>query len=103
VAAIIGVAEAVASGRVSLDVGMPVHDLTAQLVALPGVGPWTAGYVAMRVLGAPDVLLSSDLIMLQSARSLELPGTDRALAAHGTRWAPWRSYAGLHLWRSANR
>ena len=66
-----------------------------------GVGPWTAGYLAMRVLGSPDVLLTSDLVMLRSAANLGLPPTASALASHGERWAPWRSYAGMHLWRSA--
>ena len=54
----------------------------------------------MRVLGAPDVLLSSDLIMLRSAEALGLPSTTKSLAEHGAAWAPWRSYAGLHLWRA---
>ena len=103
VATILRVAEALAEGTLVLDVGASEAELQARLVALPGIGPWTAGYVAMRVLGSPDVLLSSDLIMLQSAARLGLPGTAKALAAHGRRWAPWRSYAGLHLWRSANR
>ena len=102
-AAIVGVAEAIASGGLRLDLGMSAEELTAALVALPGVGPWTAGYVAIRALGAPDVLLSSDLIMLQSAAALGLPATARRLGEYGVRWAPWRSYAGLHLWRSANR
>ncbi len=101
IATIIGVAEALASGTLRLDVGMPVEELTANLVALPGVGPWTAGYLAMRVLGNPDVLLSTDLVMLKSAAKLGLPATARGLAEYGTRWAPWRSYAGLHLWRFA--
>lgn len=100
---ILGAAEALASGRLILDVGMPRADLEAQLIALPGIGPWTAGYVAMRVLGAPDVLLSSDLIMLKSAKALGLPATAPSLAAYGAAWAPWRSYAGLHLWRSIGR
>lgn len=103
VAAIVQVAEALASGALRLDLGMSTEDLIATLMALPGVGPWTAGYVAMRALGAPDVLLSSDLVMLQSAAALGLPSTARKLGDHGARWAPWRSYAGLHLWRSANR
>ena len=94
-------AEALASGALKIDVGMPVEELTASLLALPGVGPWTAGYLAMRVLGSPDVLLTTDLVMLQSAERLGLPATARSLAEHGVRWAPWRSYAGLHLWRSA--
>lgn len=100
IATVIGVAEALASGTLRLDVGMPVEELTASLVALPGVGPWTAGYLAMRVLGNPDVLLTTDLVMLKSAANLGLPATARGLAEYGTRWAPWRSYAGLHLWRS---
>ncbi len=91
------------TARSTLDVGMPVTELTARLTAMPGIGPWTAGYVAMRVLGAPDVLLAGDLIMRASA-------ADRGLPVHRTRtrgaraaWAPWRSYAGLHLWRLADR
>jgi AraC family transcriptional regulator of adaptative response / DNA-3-methyladenine glycosylase II len=100
IATIVGAAEALASGSLRLDVGMPVDELTANLLALPGVGPWTAGYLAMRVLGNPDVLLTTDLVMLKSAAGLGLPATARGLAEYGTRWAPWRSYAGLHLWRS---
>jgi AraC family transcriptional regulator of adaptative response / DNA-3-methyladenine glycosylase II len=100
VAAIVGAAEAIASGTLVIDVGMPADELSAALTALPGIGPWTAGYLAMRVLGAPDILLTTDLVMLASAARLGLPGTARALAEHGTRWAPWRTYAGLHLWRA---
>ncbi|MDQ1546637.1 MAG: AraC family transcriptional regulator [Actinomycetota bacterium] len=97
---IVGVAEALASGDLALDVATPVDEFEAALVRLPGVGPWTAGYLAMRVLGNPDVLLTSDLVILQSAAALGLPGTARDLAGYGERWAPWRSYAALHLWRA---
>ena len=100
ISTILGAAEALASGELVLDVGMPVDELTARLTALPGIGPWTAGYLAMRVLGNPDVMLVSDLVMLQSAAALGLPGTAKGLAEHAARWAPWRSYAGLHLWRA---
>ncbi|MCU1506563.1 MAG: AraC family transcriptional regulator [Microbacteriaceae bacterium] len=100
IATILGAAEALASGSLRLDVGMPVDELTSNLLAMPGIGPWTAGYLAMRVLGNPDVLLSTDLVMLKSAAGLGLPATARGLAEYGERWAPWRSYAGLHLWRS---
>jgi AraC family transcriptional regulator of adaptative response / DNA-3-methyladenine glycosylase II len=100
IAAIIGVAESIASGAVALDLGMPADDFMAQLTALPGIGEWTAGYLAMRVLGNPDVLLSTDLVLLQSAAAHGMPGTAKGLAVHGTRWAPWRSYAGMHLWRA---
>lgn len=100
IASILGVAEALASEQLVLDVGLPVDEFTARLVALPGIGPWTAGYLAMRVLGSPDVLLASDLVMVQGARSLGIATNTRELAAYGARWAPWRSYAGMHLWRA---
>ena len=100
IATILGAAEAIASGELVLDVGMPVDELTARLTALPGVGPWTAGYLAMRVLGNPDTMLATDLVMQQSAAVLGLPGTARGLTEYARRWAPWRSYAGLHLWRA---
>ena len=100
VRSILGAARALATGEVRLDVGMPADELMHGLLALPGVGPWTAGYVAMRVLGAPDILLSTDLVMLASASRLGLPANARGLDALGQRWAPWRSYAGLHLWLS---
>ncbi|WP_305088569.1 DNA-3-methyladenine glycosylase 2 family protein [Cryobacterium sp. SO1] len=98
---IIRVARALASGDLVLDVGDSRDDLQARLTALPGIGPWTAGYVAMRVLGSPDILLTSDLALRQGAGRLGLPDTARDLAVHGSVWAPWRSYAGMHLWRAA--
>jgi AraC family transcriptional regulator of adaptative response / DNA-3-methyladenine glycosylase II len=100
VATIVGAAEAIAEGRLRLDVGMPLEEFIAGLESLPGIGPWTSGYLAIRVLGNPDVLLAGDLVMQQSAAAHGIPSTARSLAAHGVRWAPWRSYAGLHLWRS---
>lgn len=100
VATIVGAAGAIVEGRLRLDAGMPLDEFTAGLESLPGIGPWTSGYLAMRVLGNPDVLLSSDLVMRQSAAAHGIPSAPRTLTAHGARWAPWRSYAGLHLWRS---
>jgi AraC family transcriptional regulator, regulatory protein of adaptative response / DNA-3-methyladenine glycosylase II len=98
--AIVGAAEALLSGALVLDVGESRAELEERLRALPGIGPWTAGYVAMRVLGSPDILLTSDLAIRQGAARLGLPAGARALADHGERWAPWRSYAGMHLWRA---
>ncbi|TFB46331.1 DNA-3-methyladenine glycosylase 2 family protein [Cryobacterium tagatosivorans] len=98
---IIRVAEALGTGELALDVGETREDLESRLTALAGIGPWTAGYVAMRVLGSPDILLTSDLALRQGAARLGLPGEARALAARGAGWAPWRSYAGMHLWRAA--
>jgi AraC family transcriptional regulator of adaptative response / DNA-3-methyladenine glycosylase II len=100
VATILGAAEAIVDGRLRLDVGQSTEDFTASLVALPGIGAWSAGYLAMRVLGNPDVLLTTDLVLRQSAAALGLPSNPRELDRHGARWAPWRSYANLHLWRA---
>jgi AraC family transcriptional regulator of adaptative response / DNA-3-methyladenine glycosylase II len=100
VASILGVAEALASGDLNLDVSTPVDEFTARLIAMPGIGPWTAGYMAMRVLGNPDIMLSSDLVVRQGAGELGLPATATGLTQYASRWAPWRSYACMHLWRS---
>ncbi|WP_158863331.1 AlkA N-terminal domain-containing protein [Leifsonia sp. AG29] len=99
--AVVGAARALADGSLVLDVGESRGELERRLLALPGIGPWTAGYVAMRVLGAPDVLLTGDLALRQGARRLGLPAEPRELAAYGAHWAPWRSYAGMHLWAAA--
>ena len=99
--AIVDTARALATGELVIDVGESREELEARLMARPGIGPWTAGYVAMRVLGSPDILLTSDLVIRQGAVNLGLPGDARALAEYGARWAPWRSYAGMHLWRSS--
>lgn len=108
VAAIRDTAAALADGSLRVDVGASTADLTAALVARSGIGPWTAGYLAMRVLGDPDVWLPGDAALLTSARALGIvdPGlpratAHRALTARSADWAPWRSYAVTHLWRVA--
>lgn len=101
IAAVHGAALALESGALVLTADLSPEELTARLLALPGVGPWTAGYVAMRALGAPDILLSTDLVLLKGAARLGLPTSPRALADYARRWAPYRSYAGMHLWRAA--
>jgi len=67
------------------------------LLALPGIGPWTADYVAMRC-GDRDVLLETDLGVRRALRKLGHPGDAGALERHAERWRPWRSYAVQHLW-----
>ncbi|UJW35159.1 helix-turn-helix domain-containing protein [Saccharothrix sp. AJ9571] len=99
--AICGVAEALASGEVTVHVGRICAELRADLLALPGIGPWTADYVLMRVLGAPDVLLTGDVALRKGAVALGLPGDPAALSERALPWRPWRSYAGMHLWRAS--
>ena len=84
-----------------LDAGRDPAELRAELTALPGIGPWTAGYLAMRVLGDPDELLATDLAVRRGAEALGLPADAAGLTARAARWAPWRSYAATHLWRAA--
>ena len=90
-----------ASGELDLgyaDDPLAQHD---RLVAVRGIGEWTAHYLAMRVLGHPDILPTGDVALRTGARRLGLPDHPRTLAAWGAGVAPWRSYASLHLWRAA--
>ncbi|RFA13081.1 hypothetical protein B7R21_09385 [Subtercola boreus] len=98
---ILAVAEALADGSLVVDRRASVPELMAGLEAMPGIGPWTAGYVAMRVLGAADILLDGDLALRAGAAALGLPSERRELERFAERVAPWRSYFGMHLWRDA--
>jgi AraC family transcriptional regulator, regulatory protein of adaptative response / DNA-3-methyladenine glycosylase II len=97
---VVGLAAAVADGSLVLDPGWDTADLRSALTALPGVGPWTAGYLVMRLLGDPDELLATDLGVRRGAAALGLPSDIPGLTARATGWAPWRSYAATHLWRA---
>lgn len=94
VTAIRRIAALVAAGDLPMDAATPVAELRERLLALPGVGPWTAEYLAMRALGHPDAFPATDLVLRQSAAALGIGDSPRAA------WAPWRSYAALHLWRA---
>ena len=94
-------AAAVASGELTLDRGVDRAEARGKLLALPGIGPWTADYVALRVFGDPDAFPVGDLVLRRQAERLGLPGTEKDLLAHAERWRPWRAYAALHLWASA--
>ena len=98
---IVETAEALSSGALALDVGLTTSELRERLLRMPGIGPWTADYVALRVLGSPDLLLDTDLVLLRTLRASGAASTSREAARLGERWAPWRSYATLHLWRAA--
>ena len=82
-------AEAVASGRLSLDPTADRDDTRARLLALPGIGPWTVEYVAMRALRDPDAFPATDLVLRRAVGD----NPKRAEA-----WRPWRAYAAMHLW-----
>ncbi|MFJ8580132.1 DNA-3-methyladenine glycosylase 2 family protein [Micromonospora sp. NPDC093277] len=95
------VARAIADGSLDLDPGGDREEAVRRLTALPGIGPWTAGYVAIRALGDPDVFLPTDLGVRRGAAALGGPDDPKTLDAYADRWRPWRSYAVIRLWRAA--
>lgn len=98
--AITGAAASLADGSLTLTTGDDAAEQRAALLALPGVGPWTADYVRMRVLADPDVFLPGDVAVRAGAAAIGLPADPRPLDAWAARTAPWRSYLTAHLWRA---
>lgn len=93
-ACLIGLAQAVEEGRLPLDEMTDARDGIKMLLAMPGIGSWTASYVAMRAWSAPDVFLGGDYLIKQ-----RFPGmTPGKIARYAEIWQPWRTYATLHLW-----
>ncbi len=92
-------AAAVAAGDLQLDGGADRAETRDALLALPGVGPWTADLIAMRALSDPDVFLPTDLGVRRGAAALGLPDSPNQLEDHARQWRPWRSYAVIRLWR----
>jgi AraC family transcriptional regulator of adaptative response / DNA-3-methyladenine glycosylase II len=95
--AIRSLAAAVAAGQVRLDRSMGLEDLVAALVALPGLGPWTAHYIALR-LGEPDAFPGTDLGVRRSLEQIAGDVASRRLDAIADGWQPWRALATVHLW-----
>ena len=98
--AITGVAAALSSGELILSTGDDNAEQRRALLAMPGIGPWTADYVRMRVTGDPDVFLPGDVAVRTGAGRLGLPDRPDTLASWAERAAPWRSYLTAHLWRA---
>jgi AraC family transcriptional regulator of adaptative response / DNA-3-methyladenine glycosylase II len=89
-------ARLIAGGELDLEPGADPAATVAQLVELPGIGPWTAEYIAMRALRWPDAFPAADLGL---AKALQLSST-KAVQAASEAWRPWRAYAAMHLWQS---
>jgi AraC family transcriptional regulator of adaptative response / DNA-3-methyladenine glycosylase II len=96
--ALVALADAVGNGDVVIDPGADPVELRRSLVALPGIGSWTAEYVAMRALRDPDAFMPTDLGIRRGAQALGLPDNPAQLIAISEGWRPWRSYAMSHLW-----
>ncbi|MCE9557327.1 MAG: helix-turn-helix domain-containing protein [Armatimonadetes bacterium] len=94
---LIRVAELVATGEGLLETVNP-EEFIANLVAIPGIGPWTAHYLAIRLLGWSDAFPADDLVLRQAAGNI----TATELTKRAEQWRPWRAYAAVHLWHSTN-
>jgi AraC family transcriptional regulator of adaptative response / DNA-3-methyladenine glycosylase II len=100
VRALVQACEQLACGGIVIDAGSDREEISRQLESLPGIGQWTAGYVALRALGDPDVFLPTDVGVRNALRSMGTDGTPKAAAQLADAWRPWRSYALHHLWAS---
>jgi AraC family transcriptional regulator of adaptative response / DNA-3-methyladenine glycosylase II len=94
--AIVELARALTRARLSLEPTANVEATLAALEALPGIGPWTAQYIAMRALAWPDAFPHPDVAVLKAMKHTQ----PRPALAASEAWRPWRAYAVLHLWKS---
>ncbi|MEV0233295.1 Ada metal-binding domain-containing protein [Nonomuraea sp. NPDC050786] len=88
-------ADRLAIGHIDLDGGQDPAEAVAALLEVPGIGPWTASYIALRALRDPDAWPAGDLVLRKRMACLGIPDD------HIERWRPWRAYAALHLWSSS--
>jgi len=93
------VARALLDGQVDFRTEQPLDQFVAQWVALPGIGEWTAHYMAMRALSHPDAFPAADLILRRAAAGDGPELSTKALEARAEPWRPWRAYTVMHLWR----
>jgi AraC family transcriptional regulator of adaptative response / DNA-3-methyladenine glycosylase II len=91
-----GLARAVARGEVTFERGATLDESIERLTKLPGIGPWTAHYIAMRALREPDAFPHTDLGIRKAAGMI----SDRELLSRAEAWRPYRAYATMLLWRS---
>ncbi len=99
--ALVGLAAALAAGDVALDRSTDRDAVREAMIGLPGIGPWTADYVAMRALAHPDVFLPTDVGVRNALRGLgHDPASVLGSADLIPQWRPWRSYALMHLWNT---
>jgi AraC family transcriptional regulator of adaptative response / DNA-3-methyladenine glycosylase II len=98
--AVVGLAAALAGGDLVLDGGADRAEARERLLALPGIGEWTADYIAMRALRDPDAFLPGDLGVRHALDRLGRDSTPAAATSAADNWRPYRAYALQHLWAS---
>ena len=100
-AAINRLAGAVRDGELSLKTASALEEAVDALSALPGIGPWTSQYIAMRALGETNAFPAGDLGLLQAIKKIEGTAvTEKQLEKQAESWRPWRAYAAIYLWNS---
>ncbi|MCC6350450.1 MAG: DNA-3-methyladenine glycosylase 2 family protein [Candidatus Eisenbacteria bacterium] len=102
-AALRGFARAVAGGTLELDAFTGPGDALERLTALPGIGEWTAQYLAMRALGEPDAFPAGDLGVRRALAAGGALPAERQVLARAEAWRPWRAYATLALWQGGSQ
>lgn len=95
-------ARALIEGKVSLRPEQRLDDFVAAWTELPGIGDWTAQYIALRALSHPDAFPANDLILRRAAAVAGKIPTERQLRAQSEAWRPWRGYAVMQLWQKAS-
>jgi AraC family transcriptional regulator of adaptative response / DNA-3-methyladenine glycosylase II len=92
-------ARAVSEGKIAFTGVVNVEKFLSQFCEMPGIGSWTAQYVAMRALGEPDAFPASDLGLLRAAGQRN----PREFASRAEAWRPWRAYAAMYLWQGVSK
>lgn len=95
--AIGALASAVAGGELALEASPDLDEFVARICELPGIGPWTAQYLAMRALGEPDAFPAGDLGLRRAVANGQVV-SQRELERIAEGWRPWRAYAAMYLW-----
>jgi AraC family transcriptional regulator of adaptative response / DNA-3-methyladenine glycosylase II len=97
-ATLLALSKAVVSGEMAFQVQGDLTNFVKTLKQIPGIGDWTAQYIAMRALGEPDAFPAADLGIVRAlGRDGQRP-TPKRVAARAEGWRPWRAYAAIHLW-----
>jgi len=97
-AALRSLAKAVADGQLRFDAALGLDDAVTRLCAIPGLGPWTAHYIAMRALAEPDAFPEADLGLRRALGSADALASVAQVREHAEAWRPWRAYAAISLW-----
>ena len=98
VTALQSLAHAVAEKGLTLDRDTDQEQAITRLLQIPGIGPWTTSYVAMRALGDTDAFPATDLGLRRAFEQLGQPSNTINIEKHAEAWRPWRAYGAHHLW-----